>query len=96
MAPKGFSFGIQSDKQQMLALGDAVRARLEMERDFETIDAMRPPPPAVSLEGGSLPGMPAGFVGLYERQAKREIEGGAPAYRNVRNPILWLARDEEG
>ena len=34
MAPKGFSFGINADKTQMLALGDAIKARLEMERVF--------------------------------------------------------------
>ena len=94
MAPKGFSFGV--DKKQMVALGDAVKARLEMERDFDTVDALRPPPQALSLEGAVLPGMAAGFVGLYTRHEAREIEGGAPAYRNVRNPVLWLARDAEG
>lgn len=94
MAPKGFSFGI--DKQQTLALGDAVKARLEMERDFDTVDALCPPPAAVRIEGASLQGMAAGWVGLYERMAKRELEGGAPCYRHVRNPILWLGRDDEG
>ena len=96
MAPKGFSFGINADKTQMLALGDAIKARLEMERDFETVDDLCPPPPAVRLEGARLPGMAAGWVGLYERQQKREIEGGAPCYRNVCNPVLWLGRDDEG
>ena len=87
---------IGPDKNQMQALGDAVKARLEMEKDFETQDENVPPPPAVALEGPPLPGLGGGFVGVFERQPKREMEGGAPAYRSVRNPVLWLARDGEG
>ena len=92
----GITLGIGSDKNQMQALGDAVKARLEMDKDFETQDENVPPPPAVALEGPPLPGLCGGFVGIFERQPKREMEGGAPAYRSVRNPVLWLARDGEG
>ena len=66
------SMSLGPDKQSMLALGDAIKARLEMEKDFDTIDPEAPPPEAVALEGQRLPGMAAGWIGLYERQAKRE------------------------
>ena len=92
----GITLGIGSDKNQMQALGDAVKARLEMDKDFETQDENVPPPPAVALEGPPLPGLCGGFVGIFERQPKREMEGGARAYRSVRNPVLWLARDGAG
>ena len=99
--PKGMSFGIQNDKKQMLALGDAIKARLELEAAREgngvvKYDPAHPPPPALSLEGASLNGMAAGFVGLFERLKNREVEGGAPLYRSVRNPVLVIARDAEG
>ena len=96
MAPKGFSFGITSDKAQMQSLGDAVAARLELEQGFTTQDPDRPPPQFVCLQGAALAGMARGFVGYYERQPKRELARGAPAYRHTRNPVLWLCRDAEG
>uniref|UniRef100_A0A7S2HYU7 Uncharacterized protein n=1 Tax=Haptolina brevifila TaxID=156173 RepID=A0A7S2HYU7_9EUKA len=92
--PKGLSFG--PDKKSMLALGDAVAARLAMDRDFDLIDPEEPAPDALVLEGATLAGMATGWIGVYERQRGREMKDGAPAYRHINNPVLWIARDDEG
>ena len=92
--PKGISIG--PDKASMSALGDAVAARLAMDRDFDLINPEDPAPEALVLEGAALGGMAAGWVGVYQRHRKREMKDGAPAYRHVVNPLLWIARDDEG
>eukprot|EP00900_Chrysochromulina_parva_P004196 jgi/Chrpa1/13778/Chrysochromulina_OHIO_Genome00019316-RA len=103
MAPKPKPVGITigPNKTQMLALGEAVADRMRREQQAEgtyipTQDPEKPPPAAIRLEGATLGGMCAGFLGYYERCMAREVSGGAPCYRHSANPVLYLARDPEG
>ena len=78
--------------------------------DHAALPPPPPPPPAapaasggpaevapygIALEGPSLPGMAAGYVGLYGRVEGKECNG-APVWRHATNRLLWLARDAEG
>jgi hypothetical protein len=51
-----------------------------------------PPPPGLKLEGGSLPGDAAAYMGGY-RLADGKLVNGRPAYQHVTDGSRWLAFD---
>jgi hypothetical protein len=55
-------------------------------------EAIPPPPPGLKLEGGSLEGAAAGYIGVY-RLDRGKLVNGRPAYQHVTDGSRWLAFD---
>jgi hypothetical protein len=55
-------------------------------------EAIPPPPPGLKLEGGSLTGAAAGYMGVY-RLDRSKLVNGRPAYQHVADGSRWLAFD---
>ena len=47
------------------------------------------------LEGGALTGAAAKYLGYYELQSEREVNG-SPAWRHSEHNDLWIARAPNG
>jgi len=55
-------------------------------------EAIPPPPPGLKLEGGSLPGEAAEYMGVY-RLDRGKLINGHPVYQHVTDGSRWLAFD---
>jgi hypothetical protein len=54
--------------------------------------AWTPPPPGLKLEGGSLPGEAAKYIGTYLLDRSKLVNG-RPAYQHTSDATLWIAFD---
>jgi len=51
-----------------------------------------PPPPGLKLEGGSLPGQAANYIGTYLLDRSKLVNG-RPAFQHTSDATLWIAFD---
>jgi hypothetical protein len=54
-----------------------------------------PPPPGLKLEGGSLPGEAAKYIGTYHLDRSKLVNG-RPAYQHTGDATRWIAFDGNG
>ena len=53
-------------------------------------DGEKLPPPGLKLEGGSLTGEPAKYIGTYLLDHSKLVNG-RPAYQHTSDATLWIA-----
>jgi uncharacterized Zn ribbon protein len=93
-AKKAVSMSMLRRAMTWIGLPEAQKAAAAKKAADEKAAAAKapPPPPGLKLEGGSLPGQAANYIGTYLLD-HRKLVNGRPAFQHTSDATLWIAFD---